>query len=95
MTFRIGDHGKELIFTINAKDEPLDLSDAQKVTLYIRNGGITTEKTCSILDAANGKVYYVLEKGIIIEKGRVTFDVKVTWVDGEIKIRNLVIDQVT
>lgn len=82
---KVGDVGTELTFVIKDQDGNfVDLSAATRVTLVMQSGAYKLERQCSVVDAAQGKVKYVIGPGDLVRAGPLYMEVRIEFIDGDI-----------
>jgi hypothetical protein len=85
---KVGEYGITIEGALVQVDgEPLDLSDADSITLVMKLKKNVITKDCEIIDAENGLIEYVIEEGILDAAGTLKMEVVIDY-DAEYRFKS-------
>jgi hypothetical protein len=85
---KVGEYGITIEGALVQVDgEPLDLSDADSITLVMKLKKTVITKDCEIIDAENGLIEYVIEEGILDAAGTLKMEVVIDY-DAEYRFKS-------
>lgn len=77
---KVGSYGQKLWFDlVDDEGEPLDLTNATNVILYLKVGSVVKEFACDIEDIKGGQVSYVVEDGDLDKAGTGEFEIEINY----------------
>lgn len=77
---KVGEYGITIEGALIQVDgEPMNLTDADSVTLVMKLKNTIIAKDCEIIDAENGLIEYVIEEGILDSAGTLKMEVIIDY----------------